>query len=138
MNGLRLACLALGLTVAAPAGEASVEISTAATKNMSCSGGVCSPTDKKAVLNVNDLTNMLAAGDVKITTGAGAQTITVESSFSWTSSNRLSLDAYYNVSFRAPVTVAGQGAVTITTNDGGTGGDLMRTDRSADRILLDR
>src|SRR5207248_7677013 len=83
------------------------------------------PTDKKAVLNVNDLTSMLAAGDLKITTGAGAVTITVMSPFSWTSTHRLTLDAYYNVSFRAPVTVAGQGAVTIVTNDGGSGGDLL-------------
>ena len=30
-----------------------------------------------------------------------------------------------NVSFRAPVVVVGQGAVTIVTNDGGTGGDLL-------------
>jgi hypothetical protein len=92
---------------------------------MSCSAGVCSPTAKQAVLNVNDLTNMLVSGDVKITTGAGAVTITVESPFSWTSTSRLTLDAYYNVTFRAPVTVAGTGAVTIVTNDGGSGGDLI-------------
>jgi hypothetical protein len=125
MNIFRLACLTLGFAIAAPACQASVEISTDATKNMTCSDGVCSPTDKKAVLNVNDLTNMLAAGDVKITTGADAVTITVMSPFSWTSSHRLTLDAYYNVSFRAPVAVAGTGAVTITYNDGGSGGDLI-------------
>src|SRR5947208_11093760 len=125
MNCLRLSCLALGFFVLAPACEASVEISTAATKNMSCLNGVCSPTDKKAVLNVNDLTDMLVSGDVKITTGAGAVTITVAAPFSWTSTHRLTLDAYLTVSFRAPVTVAGTGAVTITTNDGGSGGDLI-------------
>jgi hypothetical protein len=113
------------LPVMVNSAQASVEISTDATKNMSCSAGVCSPTAKKAVLNVNDLTNMLASGDVKITTGAGAVTITVESPFSWTSTHRLTLDAYYNVSFRAAVTVAGSGAVTITYNDGGNGGDLL-------------
>jgi hypothetical protein len=101
-----------------------VTISTNATQNMSCSAGVCSPTAKKAVLNVNDLTNMLAAGDVKITTGHGAVTITIAAPFSWTSSRRLTLDANFNVGFRAPVTVAGKGAVTITTNGGGNGGEL--------------
>jgi len=122
---IRIALCALSLVAFAVPCEASVTISTKATQNMSCSAGVCSPTAKKAVLNVNDLTNMLASGDVKITTGAGAVTITVESPFSWTSTSRLTLDAHYNVSFRTPVTVAGQGAVTITYNDGGSGGDLI-------------
>jgi hypothetical protein len=115
MNGLRLAALALAVCILSPACEASVTISTMATQNMTCSAGVCSPTAKKAGLNVNDLTNMLATGDVKITTGAGAVTITVESPFSWTSTSQLTLDADGKVTFRAPVTVAGTGAVTIHT-----------------------
>jgi hypothetical protein len=114
----------LAALMSAGAAQASVTISTNATKNMSCSAGVCSPTAKKAVLNVNDLTAMLAAGDVKVTTGAGAVTITIAAPFSWSSTSRLTLDAYFNVSFRATVTVAGTGAVTIVTNDGGSGGDL--------------
>src|SRR3954470_22342012 len=118
MTCLRLALFALGFAVLAPACEASVTISTKATQNMSCAAGVCSPTAKQAVLNVIDLTNLLAAGDVKITTGAGAVNITVESPFSWTSTSRLTLDANYNVTFHAPVTVAGTGAVTITYNNG--------------------
>jgi hypothetical protein len=105
--------------------QASVEISANPTKNMNCTGGVCAPTAKNAVLNATDLANMLASGDVKVVTGNGAVTITVSSSFSWTSTHRLTLDANYNVSFRAPVVVAGQGAVTIVTNDGGTSGDLL-------------
>jgi hypothetical protein len=105
--------------------QASVEISANPTKNMNCSAGVCAPTDKNAALNATDLANMLASGDVKVVTGSGAVTITVSSSFSWTSTHRLTLDATYNVSFRAPVEVAGQGAVTIVTNDGGSGGDLL-------------
>jgi hypothetical protein len=125
MNCLRLAFFALSFCVVAPACEASVTISTNATQNMSCSAGVCSPTAKKAVLNVDDLTSMLAADDVTITTGAGAVTIAVVAPFSWTSAHRLTLDAYLNVSFRAPVTVAGTGGVTIVTNDGGSGGDLI-------------
>jgi hypothetical protein len=110
---------------AANAAHASVEISSAPTSGISCSAGVCAPTAKKAVLNTTDLANMLAASDVKVTTGSGAVTITVTSSFSWTSASRLTLDAAQNVSFQAPVTVAGPGAVTIVTNDGGSGGQLI-------------
>src|SRR5438874_633148 len=91
-NAWMLGAGILALVMSVGAAQASVEISTAATKNMTCSNGVCSPTDKKAVLNVNDLTNMLASGDLKITTGAGAVTITVMSPFSWTSASRLTLD----------------------------------------------
>jgi len=112
------------LLAAAPA-QASVEINASPTKNMNCAGGTCSPTAKSAVLNTTDLANMLATSDVKITTGNGAVTITVSGPFSWTSTHRLTLDANLNVSFRAPVEVAGQGAVTIITSDGGTGGDVL-------------
>ncbi len=104
---------------------ASVEINASPTKKMNCTGGICTPTAKNAVLNTTDLANMLATGDVKVVTGNGAVTITVSGPFTWTSTHRLTLDAYYNVSFRAPVEVAGTGAVTIVTNDGGTGGDLL-------------
>jgi hypothetical protein len=121
----RVAGSALMLLLCGTHARASVEISFAPTQNMSCSAGVCLPTAKKAVLNANDLAAMLANEDVKITTGNGAVTITVFAPFSWTSTHRLTLDAYYNVSVRAPVTVAGQGAVTILTNDGGAGGDLI-------------
>ncbi len=68
---------------------------------------------------------MLAASDVKVVTGSGAVTITVAASFSWTSASRLTLDARQNVSFAAPVTVAGPGGLTIIYNDGGTNGDLI-------------
>jgi len=46
--------------------HAAVIVSSAATKNMDCSGGVCTPTAAKAVLNVNDLAGMLASGDTAI------------------------------------------------------------------------
>ena len=41
-----------------------------------------------------------------------------------TSTNRLTLDAYRSITFNNLVTVVGTGALTITTNDGGTGGDF--------------
>jgi hypothetical protein len=117
-----IAIVTMGGTSAA---RASIEISSAPTSNVTCSAGVCTPTSKKAVLNAGDLATMLAASDVKVTTGGGAVTITVAASFSWTSASRLTLDAAQNVSFTAPVSVAGPGALSIVYNDGGTGGDLV-------------
>src|SRR4051812_45619281 len=117
---VRASGLALAVFLITGGAQASVEISTAATQNMSCVSGVCSPTSKNAVLNVGDLTTMLASEDVKITTGNGAVTIGILSPFSWASTSRLTLDANYNVIFRAPVSVAGKGAVTITSNESGT------------------
>src|SRR5438045_830853 len=121
MAGSALAAVLAG----AGAANAEVAISSKATANMSCVSGVCTPTAKKAVLNVTDLTNMLAAGDVKVMTGRGATNIVVKDTFSWTSTSRLTLDAIQSVELDKPVTVAGTGAVTIATNDGGSGGDLL-------------
>jgi hypothetical protein len=44
---------------------------------------------------------------------------------SWASASRLTLDANCNVSVKAPVTVAGPGGLSIVTNDGGAGCDLL-------------
>lgn len=117
--------LFVGVFLSATHASASVEISSNPTNNMNCTGGVCAPTAKNADLNATDLANMLASSDVKVVTGAGAVTITVSGPFSWTSTHRLTLDANVSVSFRAAVEVTGQGAVTIVTNDGGSGGDLV-------------
>src|ERR1700733_10116591 len=68
------ACLAILAEVMCVAGsaDAAVTISTAATSNMSCVSGVCSPTAKDAVLNVSDLTTMLASGNVTVNTATGS------------------------------------------------------------------
>jgi len=119
---------ALSTTVAFAAGlaptRAAVVISTAATQNMNCSAGVCTPTAKKAVLNVGDLANLLAAGDAKVVSDSKAVDIRFAAPLSWTSSSRLTLDSYRSILFQQPVSVAGTGALTITTNDGGSGGDF--------------
>ena len=113
------------LFAAMTAAHADVVISTKPTQNMNCTGGVCTPTAQKAVLNAGDLANMLAGGDVKVTTGSGATNIVVKDSVGWTSTSRLTLDAIQSVEIDKPVMVTGTGAMTITTNDGGTGGDLI-------------
>jgi hypothetical protein len=114
----------LTIVAATTSAQASVEISANATRNMNCADGVCSPTAKKAVLNVHDLTSMLASGDVTIVSGGVAKDITVKAKLSWVSASRLTLDSYHAIMFDKPVVVAGSGAVTITTNDGGSGGDF--------------
>ena len=116
-----LAPSVLVLALLAGNARADVVISKAATRNMSCSAGVCTSTAKKAVLNKADLANMLASGDVTVATGNGAVTIAVAATFSWTSASRLTLNAQDSVNIRAPMVVAGPGAVTVTT---GAGGDL--------------
>jgi hypothetical protein len=109
--------------------EAAVTISSASTQNMTCSGGVCSPTAADAVLNVTDLTTMLASGNVTVNTGSGSlaqqvEDIIVAGSFNWASANSLTLDAYRSVTVDQAVAVNGAGAVALTTNDGGSGGAL--------------
>jgi len=80
--------LSAALMLSAGGAEAAVTISTAATQNMSCAGGVCTPTSADAVLNVTDLETLLAAGNLKVTTtgsGVQAEDIVVEGAFSWSS-----------------------------------------------------
>jgi hypothetical protein len=114
-----------------PAGiaHAAVTISSATTKNMSCVSGVCTPTAKNAVLNVNDLTTMLASGNVTVNTGTGSlaqhvQNIVVSTAFNWASASSLTFDAYDSVTINQPVAVNGIGGVSLITNDGGSGGNL--------------
>jgi len=114
----------------APAAHAAVTISSAATSNMNCTGGVCSPTAKNAVLNVGDLTTMLASGSVSVNTGTGSlpaqvEDIIVAATFNWASANALTLDAYRSVTVTAPIAVNGVAPVSLVTNDGGSGGYLM-------------
>ena len=123
--GLTMGIAAVALVVAGGMAWADVTISTKPTQNMSCQAGVCSPTAADAVLNVSDLANMLGSGDAKVTTGSGATNIVVKAALTWANTSRLTLDANQSVEIDKPVVAAGAGAVTITTNDGGTGGDLI-------------
>jgi len=123
---LSASVLLLGATTAA---HAVVTISSAQTQNMTCASGVCTPTAADAVLNVNDLTTMLASGNATVNTGSGplaqqVEDIVVTASFDWASSNSLTLDAYRSVSVQQPVAANGAGGVALVTNDGGSGGTL--------------
>src|SRR5437764_10052336 len=100
-----LVCAAL--LCAATAAQAAVTISTRATNNMSCTGGVCTPTAPKANLNVTDLANMLAAGDATVVSESAAKDIEFKAPLSWTSTSRLTLDSYRSIVFQQPITVTG-------------------------------
>jgi hypothetical protein len=106
------------------AAQADVSISSKPTQNMSCNAGVCTATAQKAVLNVGDLQTMLANGDTTVKTGSVANDIEIDELLAWTSTSRLTLDARQSVVVRRAVTVAGAGALTIATNDGGKSGRL--------------
>jgi hypothetical protein len=106
---------------------ADVTISNAATQGMSCSAGICTPTVGSAVLNVGDLENLLAAGNVEVsTTGAGIQAsdIRIADKVFWTNKSRLALDAYHSIAIGAAVSIKGKGGLSLVTNDGGDGGAL--------------
>jgi hypothetical protein len=68
---------------------------------------------------------MLAGGDVKVVSGNKAQDIAFKDALTWGSTTRLTLDAYRSIEINAPIAVAGTGALTITTNDGGSNGDFF-------------
>src|SRR5262249_46634149 len=90
----------MGVAAAAlMAGQAKADlvITNKATQNVSCSNGSCTATAPNATLNVGDLTNMLAGGDVKVLTGGGATNIAVNVGLSWTSTSRLTLDANQSI-----------------------------------------
>jgi hypothetical protein len=128
---------AFAVLVGAPA-QAALNISTQPTQNVICSGGSCTATNSIAFLNVNDLTTMLAAGDVTVFTGTISNDIKVEAAINWASATRLTLDAHRSIEFKRSVTVAGTGgALTLVTNDnGGNGGDYW-FDNSANVTFWD-
>jgi hypothetical protein len=102
-----------------------IVISKDATQNMACAAGVCAATAASAVLNVADLHQMLSQSDVTVATGGIAQDIDFAVSLKWISHHTLTLDAQRSIEIDRPVTVAGDGGLTLKTNDGGTGGQLM-------------
>ncbi|MBV9571697.1 MAG: hypothetical protein JO056_10700 [Alphaproteobacteria bacterium] len=124
MVGAKWTAVAAALLVS-PAANADVSISNKPTQNMSCDSGVCMATAPNAILNVFELQNMLAGGDVAVKTGSIAKDIDIHQPLTWTSTNRLTLDALRSVAIDKPVTVSGPGALSIATNDGGSEGDVL-------------
>ena len=122
---IRLAIACAAAVFASTAAQASVVISNATTRNMSCASGTCTPTAKNAVLNVGDLQTMLASGDVTVETASGAQTIAVTAPLTWASTSRLTLSSVHSVSFKAGVVVEGTAGLTLATDGHQPGGDVL-------------
>jgi len=130
LRRLLVACL-VAPPLAATDVFAEVTISSDATSNMSCESGVCAPTATDAVLNVGDLENLLASGNIEVTTtGSGVQAddIAVEAGLTWSNTSTLALDAYRSITIEDPVSVTGQGGFSLATNDGGKKGMLSFAD----------
>src|SRR5579862_3534414 len=128
-NLVQTCAVALALAFGASTANATVTISSNQTQNMTCSGGVCRPTATKAVLNVGDLTTMLASGNVTVTTtgsgGVQSEDISLDSAVSWSSGATLKLDAYRSLTIDKPISVLGSGGLALVTNDGGSDGALV-------------
>ncbi len=119
--------LGAALVFASTAADAAVTISSDPTSNMSCSNGVCAPTATDAVLNTNDLQTTLASGSLSVLTTNGsvqANDIAVTATFSWTTANTITLDAFHSIMVTATVKDDGAGGLSLVTNDGGSGGTL--------------
>ncbi|MBV9063002.1 MAG: hypothetical protein JOY77_08760, partial [Alphaproteobacteria bacterium] len=104
-----------------PHGE--IVISNDPTQNMTCSAGVCSPTNFHAVLNVTDLENLLAASDLTVSTQflvghryKDVRNIRIAAPLSWSTVSKLSLGGTYGayVKIDAPVSVLGGGGLVIS------------------------
>jgi GLUG motif-containing protein len=135
--GFPTEALVLAATLAGTAAShAAVTISTAATSNMSCASGVCTPTARNAVLNVSQLESMLSSSSVTVNTaGALASVIDVKAALTWTSANGLTLDAYQSITVEKPVADNGTASLTLLTDDGGTGGVLSFTSKGSISFL---
>jgi len=104
-----------------------VTISKHTTVNMAFANGIYSATADNAYLSITDLKSALAAGNVEVTTGNGAGgdemgDLHVNAGFTWSSKHALTLDAYHSIFVSSAVVDAGKGALTLTNDDGGTGG----------------
>lgn len=107
-----------GLLLLAPAAHATLNISSGATKNVTCASNTCSATAKNAVLNAGELSAMLASNDVTVVANGDAQTIGISTSFSWASAHLLTLSAHHDVVIKVPVAVEGLGGVHVMTRVG--------------------
>ena len=132
----KFAMAIVGAAVACSAARADITISNKPTENMTCSGGVCTATAKKAVLNASDLANMLASGDATVKSGI-AKSIRVDQLLSWETTSRLTLDAKQSITVNKPITVAGNGAlVRLVTSAGLISAKVVKVDAANDLALL--
>jgi hypothetical protein len=104
--------------------HAALTIAAAPGANVSCAGQVCTATASDAVLNLKTLKAMLRQGDVTVVSGSLANDIVLADALSWTGAQMLTLASHRSILIARPLSVQGAGGLTLTTNDGGAGGEL--------------
>ncbi|HWU80929.1 MAG TPA: filamentous hemagglutinin N-terminal domain-containing protein, partial [Caulobacter sp.] len=77
-----------------------------------------------ATTNVTLQTTASGATGPGVVSPGGQGDISIDAGISWSSANRLTLDAYHGITVNAPIVASGAGKVTLTTNNGGAGGKL--------------
>ncbi len=107
-----------------------VTIQTGSTTGGTFSSGTFTAPSSNSILSTTDLQNALANASVTVTTGGSgsagsdAGNITVASPLTWSSGSTLTLTAYHSIAIDAGITISGGGGLTLTTNNGGSGGTL--------------
>jgi hypothetical protein len=103
--------------------RADVVISSDPTQSITCANGTCTPTSRNSVLNINDLVNLLGAGNVTIYNyfytkhpHSGGQ-IQVNVPLSWATANTLTLEG--DPAINAPLTIMGTGTLNVTNTYNG-------------------
>jgi hypothetical protein len=79
---------------------------------------VCNATSANAVLNETTLANMLASGNVTVSSVTAKTNIQVATGISWASAHGLTLDSYAALFIDAGVADNGTGALSLTTGPG--------------------
>lgn len=115
--------------------HATLRISNQPTNNVSCNAGTCAATAKSANLNTADLQTLLAAGNVSVVSTSRAKNIEVRSALAWSSTHRLTLDAYSSIAIGAAVSVNGTSGLTLTTDDGDTDGGVTFSSKGSISFL---
>jgi hypothetical protein len=118
---------ALVFAIGACPAQAALVVSKAQTSNVTCASGVCTATAADAVLNVKDLKRLLNAGDLTVASGSTAMDIDFDTNLQWTKPHSLTLDAFRGITIGVEITSEGPGGITLATNNGGSGGDLVFT-----------
>jgi hypothetical protein len=117
-----IAILAASIAASLSAANAAVVISSGATANMICSGGVCAPTAASAALNVGDLETLLASGNVTVTTtgtGVEAKDIDIKTALNWSTTGALSLDANRSIAIDQAVSITGLSGLSLAAGSSG-------------------
>ncbi|HEY5237703.1 MAG TPA: hypothetical protein VIJ62_04920 [Rhizomicrobium sp.] len=102
-----------------------IVISKDPTQNVACALGTCTAMAADAVLNASELHEMLTHADMTVSTGSLAQDIEFNANFKWINHHTLTLSAQRSIEIDRPVTVAGDGGLSLVYNSGGADGQLV-------------